>query len=69
MKGVEVDLKKAKVFQRGHDIFRLHVHIEARKEASCKLEEYMDHVLTWLEWEDNSFCEMGDVFVEVAFLM
>ena len=29
----------------------------------------MDHVLDWLEREENSFCNISDTFVEVAFLL
>ena len=29
----------------------------------------MDHVLDLLEREENSFCNIGDTFVEVAFLL
>ena len=31
------------------------------------MEEQMDHVMTRLEWEEDSFCEVGDAFVEVIF--
>ena len=68
-KWVEVNSKKAKVLKRGSDIFRSSVKREACIEGSCKIVERFDHVFTWLEREEYKFCEMGNGFVPVAFLI